>query len=290
MSETEWLADRFELERPRLRAVAYRMLGSVAEAEDAVQDAWLRLSRTDSEQIDNLGGWLTTVVARECLHQLRSRRRRREDPLATHLPDLVVSDGELDPEQEMLLADSVGLALLVVLEQLTPGERLAFVLHDMFDVPFGEIAGIVGRTPSATRQLASRARRRVHGADVPQPDPDLARQRKVVEAFYAAAYAADFDALIRVLDPEVVLRTDFGSTRPPSVVRGASAVADQARAPRGGRLRPILVNGTIGALISRDGRPYSVMAFTVTNDRIVRIDVIRDTDRVRGVASAVRDE
>ncbi|ONI78746.1 RNA polymerase subunit sigma-70 [Actinosynnema sp. ALI-1.44] len=287
MDETEWLADRFEQERPRLRAVAYRMLGSVAEADDAVQDAWLRLSRAGSEQIDNLGGWLTTVVARECLHQWRSRRRRREDPLAEHLPDLLVSGGELDPEQEMLLADSVGLALLVVLEQLTPGERLAFVLHDMFDVPFGEIAGIVGRTPAATRQLASRARRRVHGADVPRAEPDLARQRKVVEAFYAAARTADFDALVRVLDPEVVLRTDFGAAQPATVVRGAAAVAEQTRVPRGGQLRPILVNGVIGALISRDGRPYSVMAFTVADDRIARIDVIHDTDRVRDAASAV---
>ncbi|WP_028922475.1 sigma-70 family RNA polymerase sigma factor [Pseudonocardia acaciae] len=287
MDETGWLADRFERERPRLRAVAYRMLGSVAEAEDAVQDAWLRLSRADAEGIDNLGGWLTTIVARECLHQLRSRRRRREDPLAAHLPDLVVSDGEPDPEQETLLADSVGLALLVVLERLTPGERLAFVLHDMFDVPFGEIADMVGRSPAAARQLASRARRRVHDADIPRPDPDLARQRKVVNAFYAAARTADFDALVRVLDPEVVLRTDFGGTRPPDVVRGAAAVASQARAPGGGRLRPILVNGTIGALVARDGRPYSVMAFTVAGDRIVRIDVIRDTARVLGVASAV---
>jgi len=289
MDETEWLADRFEQERPRLRAVAHRMLGSVSEADDAVQDAWLRLSRAESARIDNLGGWLTTVVARECLHQLRSRRRRQEDPLATHLPDLVVSAGDPDPEQEMLLADSVGLALLIVLEQLTPGERLAFVLHDMFDVPFGEIAEIVGRTPAATRQLASRARRRVQDADIPQSDPDLARRRKEVEAFYAAARMADFDALVRVLDPDVVLRTDFGGTQPPTVVRGAAAVAEQARAPQGGRLRSILVNGTIGALITRDELPFSVMAFTVANDRIVRIDIIRDADRVRAVASALQD-
>ncbi|QUQ66700.1 sigma-70 family RNA polymerase sigma factor [Kutzneria sp. CA-103260] len=285
MDETEWLAERFERERTRLRAVAYRMLGSVTEADDAVQDAWLRLSRADSGQIENLGGWLTTVVARECLHQLRSRRHRREDPLAEHRPELVVADE--GPEQEALLADSVGLALLVVLERLTPGERLAFVLHDMFDVPFGEIADIVGRTPAATRQLASRARRRVHGAGVPPAEPDLARQRKVVEAFYAAARTADFDALVRVLDPEVVLRTDFGGARPSSVVHGASAVAAQARAPRGGRLRPILVNGAVGALITRDGRPHSVMVFTVANDRIARIDVIRDADRVGGVAATV---
>ncbi|RJQ82309.1 sigma-70 family RNA polymerase sigma factor [Pseudonocardiaceae bacterium YIM PH 21723] len=287
MDENRWPADRFEQERARLRGVAYRMLGSVAEADDAVQDAWLRLSRTDAEQIDNLAGWLTTVVARECLHQLRSRRRRREDPLETHLPDLVVSDPEPGPEQETLLADAVGLALLVVLDELSPGERLAFVLHDMFDVPFAEIADIVGRSPAATRQLASRARRRVHGADIPRPDPDLARQRQVVDAFYAAARAADFDALLRILDPEVVVRTDSGAARPATVVRGASAVAENARAPRGGSLRPLLVNGLIGALTSIDGRPYSVMAFTVTCDRIARIDVILDTRRVLEVAATL---
>jgi RNA polymerase sigma factor (sigma-70 family) len=287
MDENEWLAERFEQHRSRLRAVAYRMLGSLAEADDAVQDAWLRLNRSDAEQIDNLGGWLTTVVGRECLHMLRSRRHRREDPFATHLPDLVVvPDGDLNPEQEALLADSVGLALLVVLDQLTPAERLAFVLHDMFELPFEEIAAIVGRTPPAARQLASRARRRVNGAEIPSPDPDLARQRRVVRAFYAAAWTGDFDALIQVLDPDVVLRTDFGTTRPPTVVRGAPAVAKQARAPRGGELRPALVNGAIGTLITRDGRPFSVMAFTVEGDKIVRIDVIRDPDRVR-LASAV---
>jgi RNA polymerase sigma factor (sigma-70 family) len=288
MDEAERLADRFELHRPRLRAVAYRMLGSLAEADDAVQDAWLRLSRSDAAQIDNLGGWLTTVVARECLHTLRSRRRRQEDPLATHLPDpVVVPDGDLDPEQEAMLADSVGLALLVVLERLTPAERLAFVLHDMFALSFEEIAGIVGRTPAAARQLASRARRRVNDAEIPRPDPDLTRQRQAVNAFYAAARTGDFDALVQVLDPDVVLRTDFGTAQPPSVVRGAAAVAEQARAPRGGALRPALVNGSIGAVITRDGRPFSVMAFTVAGDRIVRIDVVRDPDRVRRLATAV---
>jgi RNA polymerase sigma factor (sigma-70 family) len=276
MDENEWLAERFERHRPRLRAVAYRMLGSLADADDAVQDVWLRLSRSDAEQIDNLDGWLTTVVARECLHMLRSRRRRREDPFAAHLPELVViPDGDLDPEQEALLADSVSLALLVVLDQLSPAERLAFVLHDMFELPFEEIAGIAGRTPAAARQLASRARRRVHGAKIPSPDPDLARQRRVVRAFYAAAWTGDLHALVQILDPDVVLRTDFGTTRPPAVVRGAPAVARQARAPRGGELRPALVNGAIGALISRDGRPFSVMAFTVASDKIVRIDVVR---------------
>ncbi|MGW2306414.1 sigma-70 family RNA polymerase sigma factor [Actinomadura luteofluorescens] len=288
MDEDEGLAARFEQHRPRLRAVAYRMLGSPADADDAVQDVWLRLSMSDAEQIDNLDGWLTTVVARECLHMLRSRRRRREDPFAAHLPDLVViPDGNLDPEQEALLADSVSLALLVVLDQLTPAERLAFVLHDMFGLPFEEIAGIVGRSPVAARQLASRARRRVHGAEIPSPDPDLARRRRVVRAFYAAAWTGDFDALVQVLDPDVVLRTDFGAARPPTVVRGAPAVAKQARAPRGGELRPALVNGAIGTLISRDGRPFSVMAFTVAGDRIVRIDVVRDADRVHRAASAL---
>jgi RNA polymerase sigma factor (sigma-70 family) len=288
MNEDEWLAERFEQHRPRLRAVAYRMLGSPTEAEDAVQDAWLRLRRSEAGEIDNLGGWLTTVVARECLHVLRSRRRRREAPFDAHLPDLVVvPDGDLDPEQEALLADSVGLALLVVLDRLTPAERLAFVLHDMFGLPFEDIAGIVGRTSAAARQLASRARRRVSGAEIPEPDPDLARQRQVVNAFYAAARTGGFDALVQVLDPDVVVRTDFGAGRPPTVVRGVAAVAEQARAPRGGQLRPALVNGMIGAVITRDGQPHAVMAFTVAGDKIVRIDVLRDPERVDRLASAV---
>ncbi|MGW5815508.1 sigma-70 family RNA polymerase sigma factor [Streptomyces noursei] len=287
MNEDEWLAERFERERPRLRAVAYRMLGSVAEADDAVQDAWLRLSRSEAEHIDNLSGWLTTVVTRECLHQLRSRRRRREDPLVEHLPDPIVRAEDPDPEQEALLADAVSLALLVVLERLTPAERLAFVLHDMFDLPFDEIAQIVDRTPAAARKLASRARRRVDGAEIPRPDPDLARQRKVVAAFYAAARAADLDALVQVLDPDVVERTEFGAARSPQVVRGAAAVARRVRAPRGGELRPVLVNGAVGALVTRNGQAYSVMAFTVTGDKIVRIDVIRNADRVRSLTSRV---
>lgn len=287
MNEDAWLAERFERERPRLRAVAYRMLGSVAEADDAVQDAWLRLSRSEAEHIDNLSGWLTTVVTRECLHQLRSRRRRREDPLVEHLPDPIVRAEDPDPEQEALLADAVSLALLVVLERLTPAERLAFVLHDMFDLPFDEIAQIVDRTPAAARKLASRARRRVDGAEIPRPDPDLARQRKVVAAFYAAARAADLDALVQVLDPDVVERTEFGAARSPRVVRGAAAVARRVRAPRGGELRPVLVNGAVGALVTRNGQAYSVMAFTVTGDKIVRIDVIRNADRVRTLASSV---
>jgi RNA polymerase sigma-70 factor (ECF subfamily) len=277
MDETDWLAERFEQHRPRLRAVAYRMLGSLAEADDAVQDAWLRLSRSDEEQIDNLGGWLTTVVARECLHMLRSRRRREENE---HLPDPIVVPDE-GPEQEAILADSVGLALLVVLDRLSPAERLAFVLHDMFELPFDEIAGLVGRTPAAARQLASRARRRVRGADVPTPEADLRRQRRVVDAFYAAARDGNFDALVQVLDPDVVLRTDVGADRPPVVVRGAAAVARFARQPRGAKLYPVLVNGVVGAFITIDGQPFSILAFTVVDDRIVAIDGIRDPQRVK---------
>src|SRR5829696_8309353 len=224
MDETEWLAERFEQHRPRLRAVAYRMLGSLIEAEDAVQNAWIRLSRSNAEQIDNLGGWLTTVVARECLHMLRSRRRR-EVSFEGHLPDPVITpDGDLDPEQEALLADSVGLALLVVLDRLTPAERLAFVLHDMFAVPFEEIAPIVGRSAEATRQLASRARRRVRGGGA--PDPDLVRQREVVEAFIVALRAGDFEGLLAVLDPDLVVRADISGT--PAEVRGAAVWAKGA--------------------------------------------------------------
>jgi RNA polymerase sigma factor (sigma-70 family) len=286
--DSEWLAERFEQHRPRLRAVAYRMLGSLAEADDAVQDAWLRLSRSDAEEIDNLGGWLTTVVARECLHLLRSRRRRREAPIDSLPEPVVVPDGDLDPEQEALLADSVGLAMLVVLDRLSPAERLAFVLHDMFELPFEEIAGIVGRTPTAARQLASRARRRVNGAEVPSPEGDLAHQRRVVDAFYAAARAGDFEALLQVLDPEVVLCADFGASRPQNVVTGASAVARQARVPRGGAVRPAIVNGAVGAVISRDGKPFSVMAFTVAGSRIVRIDILADPARVSSAVLDVR--
>src|SRR5437667_9362061 len=264
MDEKEWLAEGFEEHRARLHGVAYRMLGSLTEADDAVQDAWLRLSRSEAREIENLGGWLTTVVARVCLNMLRARNVRREDSLDVHVPDPVISsDGELQPEEEALLADSVGLALLVVLDTLTPAERLAFVLHDMFELPFEEIAPMVGRTPTAARQLASRARRRVKGTEIPAPDPDLARQREVVDAFFAAARAGDFDALVQVLDPDVVLRADFGAGRPPVVIRGAQAVAKTARAPAGARLHPALVNRTAGAVVTLNGRPFSVLAFTV---------------------------
>jgi RNA polymerase sigma-70 factor, ECF subfamily len=292
MDEHDWLADRFEEQRPRLRAVAYRMLGSLAEADDAVQEAWLRLSRAGTGGVDNLGGWLTTIVARVCLNMLRSRTTRREVPLEGHLPDPVVStEGAVLPEEEALLADSVGLALLVVLDTLAPAERLAFVLHDMFQLPFDEIAPMVGRTPEAARQLASRARRRVRGADVPAPDPDFARQRAVVDAFFRAARGGDFDSLVALLDPDVVLRSDFGARRPgvPAVIHGAEAVARQAMLASlpHAELVPALVNGAAGVVITVSGRPFAVMGFTVAEGRIVEIDAIADGDRVRRIAAAV---
>jgi RNA polymerase sigma factor (sigma-70 family) len=284
VDQQTWLTERFEENRTHLRAVAYRMLGSLSEADDAVQEAWVRLARSDSRRIENLGGWLTTVVGRVCLDMLRSRRSRREEPLDPRMPDPIVSpDGHLDPDEEALIADSVGLALLVVLETLAPAERLAFVLHDMFAVPFDEIAAILGRTPTATRQLASRARRRVRGAAV--PDTDLTGQRDVVDAFFAAARDGDFDALVAVLDPDIVLRSDGGVLRPGAsvVVRGAAAVASQALTFR--RLypfvRPAVVNGAAGVVVIPHGRPFSVMAFTVRNGEIVEIDVLADPERLR---------
>ena len=295
MDEREWLADRFEEHRPHLRAVAYRMLGSLAEADDAVQDTWLRLSRAGAGGVENLGGWLTTIVARVCLNMLRSRTTRREEPLDAHLPDPVVSpEPTLQPEEEALLADSVGLALLVVLDSLSPAERLAFVLHDMFDLPFEEIAPMVGRTPAAARQLASRARRRVKGAELPAPDPDLARQRGVVDAFFRAARGGDFDALVSLLDPDVVLRSDFGARRPAAsrVTRGAAAVARQALlgALPTAHLHPALVNGAAGVVVTVNGRPFAVLGFTVTEGRIAEIDAIADPERVQRIAAAVLGE
>jgi len=291
VDESEWLATRFEEQRPRLRSVAYRMLGSVTEAEDAVQEAWLRLSRADSDAISNLGGWLTTVVARECLHLLRSRRRRREDlvdSLDGPLPDPLVTAADApDPEQEALLADSVGLALLVVLDSLSPGERMAFVLHDMFDLPFADIGPLVGRSPATARQLASRARRRVRTADLPSPDVEAARQRELVDAFYAAAHAGDFSALVGLLDPDVVFRADVGAGRPAAVHRGADVVARQAQAARGATVHPVLVNGLPGVVTLREGIPVSLMAFTIVRDRIVAIDGIRDADRVRQLVAGI---
>jgi RNA polymerase sigma factor (sigma-70 family) len=294
VDEGEWLADRFEEHRAHLRAVAYRMLGSLAEADDAVQDTWLRLSRSGAGEVENLGGWLTTVVARVCLNMLRSRNLRREESLGVHLPDPLISpEGDLQPEEEALLADSVGLALLVVLDTLAPAERLAFVLHDMFELPFEEIAPMVGRTPAAARQLASRARRRVKGADVPAPDRDLARQRAVVDAFFSAARGGDFDALVAVLDPDVVLRVDAGARRPAASLRvsGAAAVARQAlsglaAALRAAQLRPALVNGAAGVVVTVRGRPITVMGFTVADGKIAEIDAIADPERVRSIAAA----
>ncbi|CAM5478141.1 DNA-directed RNA polymerase sigma-70 factor [Streptomyces avidinii] len=279
------LAARFEEHRPHLRAVAYRMLGSIGEAEDAVQESWLRLSRTDVSGVENLGGWLTTVVARLCLNGLRSRETRREDSLEARMPDPVLSrEGAVDPEDEVLLADSVGLALLVVLESLAPAERLAFVLHDMFAVPFDEIALMLDKTPTATRQLASRARRRVQGR-APVPDPDLSRQREAVSAFFAATREGDFDALVALLHPDVVLRSDGGVARARHtvVLTGAATVASQAAGYRALApfVVPALVNGAAGVVCVVEGRLMSVMAFTVTEGRIVAIDVIADPDRLR---------
>jgi RNA polymerase sigma-70 factor, ECF subfamily len=284
MNDTEWLAARFEEHRSHLKSVAYRMLGSLAEADDAVQEAWLRLARSQASEIENLRGWLTTVVARVCLNTLESRRSRREEPLDVHVPDPVVSlDEEIDPEHEALLADSVGLALLVVLDSLTPAERLAFVLHDMFAVPFDEIAPIVGRSPDAARQLASRARRRVQAADR-APDADLGRQRAIVDAFLAAAREADFDALLEVLDPDVVLRADAGALpSPPSrLVRGAREVAQLALAfsDLARSSRPALVNGAAGIVVAPQGRVYSVFGVTIKHDKIVEFDILGDPERV----------
>jgi RNA polymerase sigma-70 factor (ECF subfamily) len=285
MDERDYLADRFEAERTHLRAVAYRMLGSVTEADDAVQEAWLRLARSDTSDVHNLRGWLTTVVARVALDMLRSRAARGEQALGPHVPEPIVSreDG-LDPEHEALLADSVGLALLVVLETLSPAERLAFVLHDMFAVSFDEIAPIVGRSPTAARQLASRARRRVQGAG-PAPDADVASRRRVVDAFLAAARGGDFDALLEVLDPEVVLRVDRGALRPAGSreVRGARAVAEQVRSfARLARFaQPVLVNGAPGFVVVAPAGPIAVAGFTVAHGKIVEMDLLADPDRLR---------
>ncbi|WP_137995202.1 RNA polymerase sigma factor SigJ [Streptomyces vilmorinianum] len=286
MDEKDLLAERFQADRTHLKAVAYRMLGSLSEAEDAVQEAWLKLNRADISEVRNLSGWLTTVVGRVCLDMLRSRASRREDPLEYYVPDPVVrgTDGTTtDPEQEALLADSVGLALLVVLETLGPAERLAFVLHDMFAVSFDEIAQIVDRTPAATRQLASRARRRVQGA-VPAPAPDVTRQREVVDAFMAASQGGDFEGLLAVLDPDVVLRADGGKllAAASKLVRGAEAVIGQALTFARYRraYRTVLVNGAPGVVSLVDGRPAGLMAFTVVDDRIVEIQILADPERL----------
>jgi RNA polymerase sigma-70 factor (ECF subfamily) len=285
MNERDFLAERFEEHRTHLKAVAYRMLGSLAEADDAVQEAWLRLASSGAGDIDNLGGWLTTVVGRVCLDMLRSRRLRRETPLETRLPDPLVSEQVTDPERQALIADSVGLALLVVLESLNPAERLAFVLHDMFGMPFEEIAPIVDRTPAAARKLASRARRRVQGA-APAPDPDPVTQRRVVDAFLAAARDGDLDGLLAVLDPGVVLRADGGKAFPGGmkVLRGVEAVAGQAaifqRMATASVTRPALVNGTAGLVNTIAGELISIMSFTIAGEKIVAIDILSDPDRL----------
>ncbi|WP_053205323.1 RNA polymerase sigma factor SigJ [Jiangella muralis] len=276
------LAERFEAHRGQLRAVAYRMLGSLSEADDAVQETWLRLSRTDTSDVRNLGAWLTTVVGRICLDLLRSRTARREEPLDVRLPDPVLSPADgVDPEQEALLADSVGLAMLVVLDTLQPAERLAFVLHDTFAVPFDDIGPIVGRSADAAKMLASRARRRVQAATT-VPDADLPRQREVADAFLAAARAGDFDALVAVLDPDVLLRGDHGARQASELIRGAHRVAEGAIrfAEAARHSRPVLVNGAPGLVTAPDGRPLSVMAFTIRGGRIVEIDILADPDRL----------
>ena len=294
MAESDWLAEGFERNRTRLRAVAYRMLGSLAEADDAVQETWLRLSQSDPSGVDNLGAWLTTVVARICLNVLRSRNTRREEPLGVHMPDPILSRADgTNPEQEALLADSVGLALQVVLETLTPAERLAFVLHDMFDLPFDEIAPMVGRPPATARQLASRARRRVRGATIQVPDPDIGRQREVVDAFYAAARHGDLAALAAALDPDVVLRSDGGTAHPEIsvVLHGPEAVIEHGLKVHDSSalVRPALVNGAAGVVATVGGQPVAVIGFTVSHGKIVEIDVMADPERLRRLDLAVLD-
>ena len=291
MEERAYITQQFEASRERLRAVAYRMLGSVSEADDAVQEAWLRLNRSDASQVENLDAWLTTVVSRVCLDNLRSRRSRREEPIGPYVPEPIVSrEDEADPEHEALLADSVGLALQVVLETLSPAERLAFVLHDMFGVPFDEIAPIVDRSPDAARQLASRARRRVRGA-TPEPNVDLPAQRKVVDAFLAASREGNFEGLVAVLDPDVVLRVDRGLTRPGRVIRGAREVASEAFKFR--RLaqhsRPALVNGAAGFVVTTEERTLAVAGFTVVDGKVAEIDLLADLDRLESLGLDVLD-
>ncbi|WFE48399.1 RNA polymerase sigma factor SigJ [Verrucosispora sp. WMMD1129] len=284
MGESAWLAERFEQQRPYLHSVAYRMLGSLGEADDAVQETWLRLSRADHDEVDNLAAWLTTVVSRVCLNILRSRQRRREEPWDVRVPDPVITPaGPDDPEQAAMLADSVGLALLVVLDTLTPAERLTFVLHDMFGVPFDEIAPMIDRSPATARQLASRARRRVRG-QAPPTDRDLARQRALVDAFLATARDGDLEGLVAVLHPDVVLRADGGTTRTRHTTVITSAPAVAAQATTFGRFspfaRPALINGAAGVVVMATGRPLSVMAFSIRDGRIAEIDVIADPDRL----------
>ncbi|MHB1569561.1 MAG: RNA polymerase sigma factor SigJ [Solirubrobacteraceae bacterium] len=283
MSSVTRQEEQFELQRPQLQAIAYRMLGSVSEAEDAVQEAWLRLTRSREQDINNLAAWLTTVVGRICIDMLRARKARREEPIDPHVPDpIVTAIDSIDPADEALAADSVGLALLVVLDSLAPAQRLAFVLHDIFDVPFEQIAEIIGRTPEATRQIASRARRRLSTA--PAPDMDLSEQWEVVEAFLAAARDGDFDALLEVLDPDVIRRLDAGPAAPdvPAILRGAHAVASGAMmfARLGYEGRRALVNGAPGVIAFAGGRPLTVLGFTIAHGRVVEMNVLADPDRL----------
>ncbi len=290
MDERDWLTGRFEEHRTHLRAVAYRMLGSLSEAEDAVQESWLRLSRADTRGVENLGGWLTTVVARVCLDQLRSRNARREEPLGAYEPAPIGRrDDGGDPENEALLADAVGLALLVVLNTLNPAERLAFVLHDLFAVPFDAIAPIVGRSPAAARQLASRARRRVRGADT-APDADIAHQRALVDAFLAASRDGDLATLLAVLDPDVVFRADRAAVQGGAAgeIRGASVVAKQFSG-RAQLARPALVNGAVGIIVAPRGRLFVVLRLTIARGKIVAIDAVADPDHLRQLNLAVLD-
>jgi RNA polymerase sigma factor (sigma-70 family) len=281
MDEHDWMAERFEEHRTHLRAVAYRMLGSQAEADDAVQESWLRLSRSGATGVENLGGWLTTVTGRVCLDMLRSRQSRREEPVGMDVPEPAVSPETAGPEQEVLLADSVGLALLVVLEALAPAERVAFVLHDMFDLPFDQIGPVVGRSPAAARQLASRARRRVQGAAT-APYADLARQREVVGAFLAASRGGDFGALVALLDPEVVLRADAAAVQAgaPGEVHGAAEVADTFSG-RARAARLALVNGVAGLVWAHRGEPRMVFGLSISGGKIVAIDLLADPERIR---------
>jgi RNA polymerase sigma-70 factor, ECF subfamily len=290
MDEEKFLAERFKARRGHLRAVAYRMLGSLSEADDAVQEAWLRFSRADTSEVDNLGGWLTTVVARVCLDMLRSRKSRREEPLEAHDSEQVVAGDGANPEQEMLMADSVGLALLIVLQKLAPAERIAFVLHDMFDLPFDEIAPIVGRSPTAARQLASRARRRVQGTDQ-LPDADLGENRKIVDAFLAASRAGDFEGLLAVLDPEVVLTADAGAVRLGATpqMRGAATVG-RFFLGRAGGARPALVDGAVGAVVAPRGRLLLVLRFIISGGRIAEIETVAAPKRLGRLDLAVLEE
>jgi len=294
MSDEQLLAARFEQHRAELRAVAYRMLGSLSDADDAVQEAWLRLSSSADDEIENLGAWLTTVVGRVCLNMLRARTRRREAAMPVHIPDPIVApEGELDPEHQAILADSVGLALLVVLDALSPDERLAFVMHDMFAVPYKDIAAMIGRSPAATRQLASRAKRRVQG-EAPRSDAGLSEQRQIVDAFFAAARDGDFEALVAVLDPDVVLRSDGGARRAGAtfLVRGAAEVASRAMvyASMSPFVLPAIVNGSAGVVVAPRGTAFSVMAFTVRHGKVIAIDSLADPSRLGRLDLAVPGE